>query len=204
MNDEPGTVRSPPITHRRRRSSKPKHRPLDLLLSGRNLLLMVSALATLFLLIKMQEFKGLSYYADVLPRQPTSEVLYARGKPSAVRNLPSGGTEWIYQSPPVRVTFDRGGSVVSVSCSGGGGGEGSPCPPALGIGIGTDEFALISSLGAPTHVRTLEGAKIFDYRDVGLSFRLEQFRVRAIQVRRRGDRLSYVQRFLTWVIPPAT
>ena len=197
VNEGPRTIRR---RHRRPRK-RPKHAVLDVLLNERTLLGIVSALLVVFLVVKAREFIGLAVYSDVMPRQHTSDVLYAKGRPVSVQNFAGGGARWNYESPPVRVSFSADGLVESVSCSGGG--RGVACPPVLNVGIGTDEYNLASVLGSPTDVEILDGAKIFHYSDVGLAFRLEQFTVREIAVRRRGDRLRYVARFLTWVIPPA-
>ncbi|CAA9494639.1 MAG: hypothetical protein AVDCRST_MAG91-727 [uncultured Sphingomonadaceae bacterium] len=186
---------------KKKRKSDGRLQFLEVLLKGRTLPLIMAVLALAYIGIKGAEYRASSYYADVLPRQGEAEVLYQRGKPESVRRLESGGSEWVYAAPAVRVRFGPDGRVISTSCSNSGPQALTGCPPALGVAIGDDELQLAARLGTPPRTSLVNGVKVAEYPGPGLKYHLQRFRVQSVEVMRRADIPEYLKQFAVFALP---
>ena len=201
--DQPPAPPAQTSIRRKRKKRKPDGRLqfLDMLLKGRAVPIAMAVLAVTYVGLKAAEYRGSSYYADVLPGQGEAEVLYQRGKPESTRPLAEGGSEWIYAAPAVRVRFGRDGRVLSTSCSNAAPQSLTGCPAALGVAVGDDELQLATRLGTSPRTSLVNGVKVAEYPGPGVKFYLQRFRVQSIEVARRADAATYLRQFAVFAIP---
>lgn len=174
------------------------------------------AFVVLFMLLRALLFwLGTLGYSDVGLGDKRAAVLYSLGPPlrtldvdgsvnPATPETQSGSGVWTYTTGSggnIAVRFDDAGQAASIRC-------GHPdvqpraCPSMFGNDIGMTEGDLFRTFGAPDREQIAQGNKIAIYDDVGVTYRLRQFRVYEMELgAEQGGFFGKLYRFLRMLVP---
>lgn len=131
---------------------------------------------------------------------PEEQVIYMRGNP---RGKTDGGATWFYTDGAGAkgvVRFGTDGVVRTISCMR----EGDVafgCPSIMGVALGDNEDRLRNRLGPPTSERFIKGGKLMAYGDMGLVFRMEEYRITGVTKYQRSSKISYLLRAPWFLLP---
>lgn len=132
---------------------------------------------------------------------PAEQVVYLRGKPLGTTD---GGATWIYNDGAGAkgvVRFGPDGLTRTISCTRAGDDVAFGCPTVMGVALGEDEDQLRNRLGPPTAERFIAGGKLMAYADMGLVFRMEEYRVTGVTKYQRSSKVDYLLR-APWFLMP--
>ena len=145
-----------------------------------------------------QDAQMFGYFASDM--RPT-DTLYAMGKPTS-KYSHHGRERWIYHngSQVMALDFAGGGDLLNVLCTSSVMAP-SDCPRAHGARLGMTEDQVWFELGRPG-VEIFDGTnKVIAWPEIGLTVRLEQFRVSAIAVQPRRAFFGAIPTTLYKLIP---
>lgn len=131
----------------------------------------------------------------------TTDTLYAFGKPEAKMDH-HGRERWVYRdgSQVIALDFPPGRPLSNVACAST---TLSPadCPDAHGVRLGMTEDQVWHLLGEPSIQRFQGTTKVIAYRGIGLTLKLEQFRVSVIAVQPDNNLFSILPATLRKLVP---
>ena len=152
-------------------------------------------------------------YNNIFIGNTPQEVIYAVGKPVMARNSDAqpwqpaqtvpNGSEWMFTTPFMIVTFNPDQTVRNVVCANKDKVSQGACVSTLKVDIGDHEATVFAKLGFPSsYTTTSDGKRVFSYPELGHDFVFEQFYVRSIRVyAANGDTLGWFWRFVLWITP---
>ncbi len=131
----------------------------------------------------------------------TTDALYAFGKPDAKMDH-HGRERWVYRdgSKVIALDFPPGRSLANAACTST---SRSPadCPDAHGVRLGMTEDQVWHLLGEPSVQRFQGTTKVIAYPGVGLTLKLEQFRVSVIAVQPDNGLFSILPATVRKLVP---
>lgn len=140
-------------------------------------------------------------YGPASAGMSTAEVLYINGQPTS-KTRDADRERWIYRSGSQLMTVDfvPDGPVRNVLCTSQAG-SAADCPLAHRVALGMTEDEVWYLLGKPP-VQKLDGpSKIIAYPDLGLTLRLEQFRVASIARQPEKSRFAIIPHLIRILVP---
>jgi hypothetical protein len=149
----------------------------------------------------LRTYQDTAVYGPVAAGMTTADALYVLGQPLA-KSRNAARERWIYRNGDqiMAIDFSLAGSLHNVLCTSN---TGSPvdCPAAQGVTLGMAEDRIWYLLGKPP-VQRLEGpVKIIAYPALGLTLRLEQFKVSAISRQPKKSRFAVIPQVVRTLMP---
>lgn len=136
----------------------------------------------------------------LLVGMPEEQVIYMRGNP---RGKTDGGATWIYSDGAGAkgvVRYGSDGLTRTISCMRDGD-VAFGCFTAMGVVMGDNEDRLRNRLGPPTAERFIKGGKLMAYADLGLVYRMEEYRITGVTKYQRNSKVAYLLRAPWFLLP---
>lgn len=201
MNE--ATAATARASRRRRRRDKKETQGIKSPALGRSIFWGMVVLTALVAAYTAHQLRLSSIMAGaLLMGMPQEQVVYMRGNP---RGRTDGGQTWLYTDGAGAkgvVRFGPDGLTRTITCTRDGTGEVAfGCPSIMGVALGDNEDRLRNRLGPPTSERFVKGGKLMAYADMGLVFRMEEYRITGVTKYQRSSKVEYLLRAPWFLLP---